>query len=105
MATTFRLVAWWPGGPRAYCGGTWASTLRYRESNGLWYWIGCINFWITWVFTAKSVEGPWTNSANFGRGNCFYENGLHIDDDDTMYVVYGVDRSTFLSSVQMSSAW
>ncbi|KAL2879738.1 hypothetical protein SGCOL_004780 [Colletotrichum sp. CLE4] len=36
-----------PGGPRAYRGGTWASTLRYRESNGLWYWIGCTNFWIT----------------------------------------------------------
>lgn len=78
-----------PGGPRAYRGGTWASTLRYRESNGLWYWIGCTNFWITWVFTAESVEGPWTNKANFGGGNCFYDNGLLIDDDDTMYVVYG----------------
>lgn len=78
-----------PGGPRAYRGGTWASTLRYRESNGMWYWIGCTNFWITWVFTAKSVEGPWTNSANYGGGNCFYDNGLLIDDDDTMYVVYG----------------
>lgn len=22
-------------------------------------------------------------------GNCFYDNGLLIDDDDTMYVVYG----------------
>ncbi|OLN91703.1 Non-reducing end alpha-L-arabinofuranosidase BoGH43B 1 [Colletotrichum chlorophyti] len=78
-----------PGGPRAYRGGTWASTLRYRESNGLWYWIGCTNFWITWVFTAESIEGPWYNRANYGGGNCFYDNGLLIDDDDTMYVVYG----------------
>ncbi|GJC91311.1 glycosyl hydrolase family 43 protein [Colletotrichum higginsianum] len=78
-----------PGGPRAYRGGTWASTLRYRESDGLWYWIGCTNFWITWVFTASSVEGPWYNRANFGGGTCMYDNGLLIDDDDTMYVVYG----------------
>ncbi|POS73232.1 glycosyl hydrolase family 43 protein [Diaporthe helianthi] len=77
------------GGPRAYRGGTWASSLRYRESNGLWYWIGCVNFWVTWVFTAESVEGPWANRANFGNQNCFYDNGLLIDDDDTMYVVYG----------------
>ncbi|OHF04255.1 glycosyl hydrolase family 43 protein [Colletotrichum orchidophilum] len=78
-----------PGGPRAYRGGTWASTLRYHETNGLWYWIGCTNFWITWVFTAASVEGPWYNRANFGGENCMYDNGLLIDDDDTMYVVYG----------------
>ncbi|GKT56047.1 glycosyl hydrolase family 43 protein [Colletotrichum tofieldiae] len=78
-----------PGGERAYRGGTWASTLRYRKSDGLWYWIGCTNFWITWVFTAQSVEGPWYNRANFGGGNCMYDNGLLIDDDDTMYVVYG----------------
>ncbi|KAH7138746.1 glycosyl hydrolase family 43 protein [Dendryphion nanum] len=76
-------------GQRAYRGGTWASTLRYRKSNGLWYWIGCTNFWNTWVFTSKSVEGPWTNSANLGGGNCYYDNGLLIDDDDTLYVVYG----------------
>ncbi|TDZ49624.1 Non-reducing end alpha-L-arabinofuranosidase BoGH43B [Colletotrichum trifolii] len=78
-----------PGGPRAYRSGTWASTLRYRESNGQWYWIGCANFWITWVFTATSVQGPWYNRANFGGGLCMYDNGLLIDDDDTMYVVYG----------------
>ncbi|KAG8159539.1 hypothetical protein KVR01_010176 [Diaporthe batatas] len=78
-----------PGGPRAYRGGTWASSLRYRESNELWYWVGCVNFWVTWVFTAKSVDGPWTNSANFGNEFCMYDNGLLIDDDDTMYVVYG----------------
>ena len=75
-------------GERAYRGGTWASTLRYRESNGLWYWIGCTNFYNTWVFTAESIEGPWENSAHLGAGNCYYDCGLLIDDDDTMYVVY-----------------
>ncbi|KAF6833784.1 Non-reducing end alpha-L-arabinofuranosidase BoGH43B 1 [Colletotrichum musicola] len=78
-----------PGGPRAYRGGTWASTLRYRESDGQWYWIGCTNFWITWVFTASSVSGPWHNRGNFEWGLCMYDNGLLIDDDDTMYVVWG----------------
>ncbi|KAF4964603.1 hypothetical protein FSARC_7509 [Fusarium sarcochroum] len=78
-----------PAGQRSYRGGTWASSLRYRESNGLWYWIGCTNFWISWVFTASSPEGPWTNKGNFGGDNCYYDNGILIDDDDTMYVVYG----------------
>ncbi|KAJ4314180.1 hypothetical protein N0V94_006594 [Neodidymelliopsis sp. IMI 364377] len=76
-------------GERAYRGGTWASSLRYRKSNKTWYWIGCVNFWQSWVFTAASAEGPWSNRANFGGNNCFYDNGLLIDDDDTMYVVYG----------------
>ncbi|EEY17112.1 glycosyl hydrolase family 43 protein [Verticillium alfalfae VaMs.102] len=74
---------------RAYRGGTWASTLRFRESNGLWYWIGCVNFWHTWIFTAPSPEGPWSTSARLGDGVCYYDLGLLIDDDDTMYVVYG----------------
>ncbi|KAH7377886.1 glycosyl hydrolase family 43 protein [Pyrenochaeta sp. MPI-SDFR-AT-0127] len=78
-----------PSGGRAYRGGTWASTLRYRKSNGLWYWIGCTNFWYTWTFTAKAPEGPWTKSAQSEGGICYYDNGLLIDDDDTMYVVYG----------------
>jgi beta-xylosidase len=81
-------------GERAYRGGTWASSLRYRKSNKTWYWIGCINFWNTWVFTAPSVEGPWTKAANIGpEGNCYYDNGLMFDDDDTPYVVYTKDAT------------
>ncbi|KAJ4180636.1 hypothetical protein NW767_014352 [Fusarium falciforme] len=75
---------------RAYRGGTWASSLRYRESNKLWYWIGCTNFWNTWVFTSPSPTGPWKKAAQLGTGGtCYYDNGILIDDDDTMYVVYG----------------
>lgn len=74
---------------RAYRAGTWASSLRYRKSNGLWYWIGCANFYYTWIFTAPSPQGPWTNRGNLGGGVCYYDNGILIDDDDTMYVVYG----------------
>lgn len=76
-------------GERAYRGGTWASSLRYRESDKTWYWIGCVNFWHTWVFTASAPEGPWTNRGNYGENLCMYDNGVLIDDDDTLYVVYG----------------
>ncbi|KAF2182260.1 glycoside hydrolase family 43 protein [Zopfia rhizophila CBS 207.26] len=76
-------------GGKAYRGGTWASTMRYRASNRLWYWIGCVDFWYTYVYTAPSVTGPWTRSAVLPGGTCYYDCGLLIDDDDTMYVVYG----------------
>jgi beta-xylosidase len=89
-------------GERAYRAGTWASTLRYRKSNGLWYWIGCTNFWITWVFTAEKPEGPWTQAANFGGNRCFYDNGLLIDDDDTMYVVYTFDGGKQVNVTQLA---
>ncbi|KAI1142542.1 glycoside hydrolase family 43 protein [Hypoxylon sp. FL0543] len=83
----------------AYRGGTWASTMRYRESNGLWYWIGCVDFWYTYIYTAKEVTGPWTRSAVLPGGTCYYDCGLLIDDDDTMYVVYG---ATDVSVAQLS---
>jgi glycosyl hydrolase family 43 len=73
------------GSAHAYRGGTWASTMRYRESNGLWYWVGCTNFWVSWVFTAPEPTGPWSNrGAVEWNGTCYYDNGLLIDDDDTM---------------------
>jgi len=42
-------------GQRAYVKGIWASTLRYRKSNGKWYWIGCVEFSKTYVYTAVST--------------------------------------------------
>ncbi|KAI9697352.1 MAG: hypothetical protein M1820_007858 [Bogoriella megaspora] len=76
-------------GPPAYVGGVWASTMRYRASNKKWYWIGCIGFWVTYIFTADDVLGPWEQSAALPGGTCYYDCGLLIDDDDSMYVVYG----------------
>ncbi|PKS12991.1 hypothetical protein jhhlp_000332 [Lomentospora prolificans] len=73
----------------AYRGGTWASTMRYRESTKLWYWIGCVDFWYTYTYTASDPAGPWTRAAMSEGGRCYYDCGLFIDDDDTMYVVYG----------------
>ncbi len=83
----------------AYREGTWASTLRYRQSNGLWYWVGCIDFWTTHIYTAPAAAGPWTQAASM-PGTCYYDCGLLIDDDDTMYVVYG---GTNVSVAQLSA--
>ncbi|KAF7297063.1 putative glycosyl hydrolase family 43 [Mycena indigotica] len=74
-------------GQQAYVKGIWASTMRQRPSNGLWYWYGCIEFGTSYVWTASSPSGPWTQRASFGT--CFYDCGLLIDDNDMMYIAYG----------------
>ncbi|MFC0533633.1 family 43 glycosylhydrolase [Phytohabitans kaempferiae] len=74
-------------GGRAYVKGIWASTLNYRPSNSTFYWIGCVEFNRSYVYTASTVEGPWTKRARIN--NCYYDAGLLVDDNDTMYVAYG----------------
>jgi beta-xylosidase len=85
-------------GQTAYNGGTWASSMRYRKSNSLWYWIGCVDFKETYIYTAPEVTGPWELSGTVDK--CYYDCGLLIDTDDTMYVVYG---NTNVSIAQLSS--
>jgi beta-xylosidase len=78
------------GSGRAYVNGIWASTMRYRPSKDTYYWIGCVDFAQTHVFTAKGIDpgkAEWKNSATIGT--CYYDCGLLIDDDDAMYVAYG----------------
>ena len=84
-------------GGRAYVKGSWASFLGYRKSNKTFYWGGCIEFSKTHIYTAPAVEGPWTKKAVID--NCYYDAGLLIDDDDTMYVAYG---NTTLNVAQLS---
>jgi beta-xylosidase len=79
-------------GQNAYNKGIWASTLRYRASNGPWYWIGCIEFSKTYIYTAPAVTGPWTLRSTLNK--CYYDCGLLIDDDDSMYVVSGRNNIT-----------
>jgi beta-xylosidase len=74
-------------GGRAYVKGSWASFLNYRKSSQTWYWGGCIEFKHTFIYTAPKPEGPWTKSAEIP--NCYYDAGMLVDDDDTMYVAYG----------------
>jgi beta-xylosidase len=74
-------------GGRSYVNGIWASSLRYRESNKTFYWMGCMhNVGGGYVYTATSPEGPWTKHRSQG---CYYDMGLLIDDDDKMYVAFG----------------
>jgi beta-xylosidase len=84
-------------GGRAYVKGTWASFLNYRKSNKTFYWGGCIEFNKTYLYTATSVAGPWTKHPAINT--CYYDAGLLIDDDDTMYVAYG---NTNISVAQLS---
>lgn len=73
-------------GGRAYVKGIWASSLNYRPSNRTFYWIGCIEFDKSYIYTADRVEGPWTRLTRIDTA--YYDCGLLID-DDTMYVSYG----------------
>jgi beta-xylosidase len=84
-------------GGTAYVGGSWASFLGYRQSNKTFYWGGCIGFKHTHIYTAAAAEGPWKKNAEID--NCYYDAGLLIDDDDTMYVAFG---NTKMSVAQLS---
>lgn len=75
------------GSQRAYIGGDWASTLRFRESEQKFYFLACIRTGQTYVWKADQVEGPWVRGPSVG--NCYYDAGMLIDDDDTIYVAYG----------------
>ncbi|KQR07197.1 xylosidase [Cellulomonas sp. Leaf334] len=74
-------------GGRKYVKGIWASTLGYRKSNSTYYWYGCTEFNRTYVYTASAVDGTWTKKARLNQ--CYYDAGLLVDDNDTMYVAYG----------------
>ncbi|WP_371778008.1 family 43 glycosylhydrolase [Streptosporangium subroseum] len=85
-------------GGRAYVKGIWASTLNYRPSNSTYYWMGCVEFNRTYVYTASAVDGTWTKRSQIG--NCYYDAGLLVDDNDTMYVAYG---NSTISVAQLSA--
>jgi beta-xylosidase len=85
-------------GGRAYVKGIWASTLNYRPSNRTYYWYGCVEFNRTYVYTASSVDGTWQKRARIN--NCYYDAGLLVDDNDTMYIAYG---NGTISVAQMSA--
>jgi beta-xylosidase len=73
---------------RSYVNGIWASTLRYRQSNQTFYWMGCMhNKGGSYVFTAKDPQGPWQKNQTQA---CYYDMGLLIEQDtDKMYVAWG----------------
>jgi beta-xylosidase len=85
-------------GGRNYNNGVWASSLQYRKSDKTFYWLGCMhNSGGSYLYKATAIEGPWTKQTT---SNCYYDVGLLIDDDDTMYVAYG---NSTLSVAQLSA--
>jgi beta-xylosidase len=81
---------------RAYVKGIWASTLQYRKSKDIFYWMGCIegktHIWTAANTGAGANNGEvsnwnWTSQGTLPR--CYYDCGLLIDEDDTMYIAYG----------------
>jgi beta-xylosidase len=85
-------------GGRGYVRGIWASTLNYRPSNSTYYWMGCIDFAQTHVYTASAVDGQWSKRSTIN--NCYFDAGLLVDDNDTMYVAYG---NTNINVAQLSA--
>ncbi|MFF8940466.1 glycoside hydrolase 43 family protein [Streptomyces paradoxus] len=74
-------------GARGYVRGVWASSLAYRPSNRTFYWLGQIDFARTYVYTATAAEGPWNRLTTISTP--YYDAGLLVDTDDTLYVAYG----------------
>ena len=74
-------------GKQAYVDGIWASSVRYRESTGLFYWIGCINSSSTYIYTASDPAEEWSLASTIDT--CYYDCGILFDEDDSIYVAYG----------------
>jgi beta-xylosidase len=93
---------------RAYVKGIWASTMRYRKSSDTFYWLGCVQsegktyIWTSPGSNAAANNGEvssWNWTAKGSLPTCYYDAGLFIDDDDTMYVAYG---NTKISVAQLN---
>ncbi|ONI87651.1 glycoside hydrolase [Saccharothrix sp. ALI-22-I] len=85
-------------GGRGYVRGIWASFLNYRKSNKTFYWGGCVDFGQTHIYTAAAVDGQWSKHTTIDK--CYYDAGMLVDDNDTMYVAYG---NTNISVAQLSA--
>lgn len=74
--------------PIAYGKGVWASTMKYRESDGLFYFYSAIQGTDkTYMYTAENPSDTWTIKPPLEK--FYYDLGLLIDDDDTLYLAYG----------------
>ncbi|KAI8938674.1 hypothetical protein NX059_004542 [Plenodomus lindquistii] len=90
-----------PANERAYVKGIWASTMRYRQSSDTFYWLGCVEgttyVWVATGTKAGQKNGEvdpkdWNWKSRGTLPSCYYDSGLFIDDDDTMYVAYGSQK-------------
>lgn len=74
-------------GCNRYSHGQWASSLKYHK--GTYY----LHFNTldegSYLLTATNPEGPWTKKK---LSSSFYDAGLFFDDDDKIYIVYGINK-------------
>ncbi|HEY4788263.1 MAG TPA: family 43 glycosylhydrolase [Bacteroidales bacterium] len=74
-------------GCNRYGHGQWASSLKYH--NGTYY----LHFNTldegSYLLTSNNPEGPWTKRK---LSSSFYDAGLFFDDDDKIYIVYGINN-------------
>lgn len=82
--------------------------MRYRSSSDTFFWYGCASGGgVTYVWTASGTNAgnnngevnSWNWVAKGTLPRCYYDNGLLVDDDDTMYMAYG---STTINIAQLS---
>jgi beta-xylosidase len=85
-------------GGRGYVRGIWASFLNHRRSNNTFYWGGCVDFAQTHIYTATSVDAQWSKLSTINK--CYFDAGMLVDDNDTMYVAYG---NTTINVAQLSA--
>ncbi|QRV74008.1 glycoside hydrolase family 43 protein [Ceratobasidium sp. AG-Ba] len=86
-------------GTRAYVKGIWASFFGYNSPRKTWYWGGCIGFGKTYIYSSPAAAGPWTQLTVLNK--CYYDSGLLVDDDGTMYVSYIYNNNIWVA--QLSS--
>jgi beta-xylosidase len=74
-------------GKQAYIRGIWASSMRYRASDKTWYWIGCIQPDMTYIYTASDPTDTWELAPTIDE--YYHDCGILFDDNDDFYVAYG----------------
>lgn len=72
--------------------------MRYRKSDDTWYWIGCVDFNRTYIYTAWDPTAEWSLASTIDT--CYYDCGLLFDDHDKIYVAYG---NTNISVAELSN--
>ncbi|KAI1841594.1 hypothetical protein JX265_004676 [Neoarthrinium moseri] len=74
-------------GSSAYNKGIYASFFNYNPVTKTWFWGGCTpGDYKTYIYTASAPEGPWSKKATLNF--CYYDSGMLVDDDGTMYIVF-----------------
>jgi len=74
-------------GCNRYSRGQWASSLKYH--NGTFYMHFNTLDEGSYLLTATDPEGVWTKRK---LSKSFYDAGLFFDDDDQIYIVYGINN-------------